>query len=88
MVRFILTRRLKASEATMCVLGLSHNVGFGMGAVPLPLRLTAGRDVRYRRNSGKLMLALSSSQFDPERSFKSRFGAVRGHPRIFQMARI
>ena len=35
-----------------------------MGAVPLPWRLTAGRDVRYRRNSGKLLLTLSSSQFE------------------------
>jgi hypothetical protein len=46
--------------------------GYGMQNVRLasmkPNR-TPAEDVRYRRNSGKHLLAMSSSQFDPERTW-------------------
>jgi hypothetical protein len=37
---------------------------------------TPAEDVRYRRNSGKHLLAMSSSQFDPSRTC-ARWGSPR-----------
>jgi hypothetical protein len=63
----------------------SHNVGFGMKAVPVCSR----RDIRFRGKTGKHMLPLSSSQFGPKPDIGWRYfsmTATQGRPiRLRQM---
>src|SRR5258708_3874573 len=59
----------------------SRSVGFGMKTVPL----RSYRDVRFRGKSGKHLLVLSSSQFDPnETSALDRRRADRSRLRLHQ----